>query len=539
MDYSLETTYKDLVKFHYCSFDRMVIRGHVPVLQGKDGGGVVCWARSIDPKVVLTKSWFEAFAAKFHINVNKFAEEHSIAIISVDRKQDKNEIAKQHLPEDQNYVGVYLIIKAREMASSYASHESKHNSNPLHRNITREDRCIDHFYFYLIDKYWGPICFRISSHLPFNVKVYLNGNRWLVREAFRNGLQVTSSDNAITDVDDPVKLQTIADSLNYKKIQSVCDHWIYRLLPVLTYEERYKSRFRYEWFLHQIEYSHNMVFKNSLNLTKLFHQHIASNYEHFHPLQIQRYFGHRSGKKYKVNCDVNIHHHDEAITVLRIRSRECSLRQYNKFQRIFRSEITVNNVKDLHVGKSISNLQKLKDRMQKALFSFQENQSSVHQAICSSGEIAALSQPGMLGSSRIPGIKIENDRIMTLLAMLPCLAHYPEGFRLSELRELIFKFTKKDYSIPQLAYDLRKIRAKKLVCRFPHTNRYTITPQGVRISVVLPSLADKLCNPLISLCLYSIKSRLPEKLQTPLDQHYYNIEKETSIISELLGLNAA
>jgi len=59
---------------------------------------------------------------------------------------------------------------------------------------------------------------------------------------------------------------------------------------------------------------------------------------------------------------------------------------------------------------------------------------------------------------------------MTLLAMLPCLAHYPEGFRLSELRELVFKFTKKDYSIPQLAYDLRKIRAKKLVCRSPHTN---------------------------------------------------------------------
>lgn len=71
MDFALETMYKNLIKWPYCSFDRIVIRGHVPVLQGKDGGGVVSWARSLYPDAVLTKSWFESFAAKFHINVKK------------------------------------------------------------------------------------------------------------------------------------------------------------------------------------------------------------------------------------------------------------------------------------------------------------------------------------------------------------------------------------------------------------------------------------------------------------------------------------
>src|SRR4030042_6422369 len=171
MEFALETMYKDITKFSYCSFDRIVIRGHVPVLQGKDGGGVVYWARSLDPDVVLTKSWFESFSAKFHINVKKYADEHSIPILSLKADQDKNEIAKQYLPKDQNFVGVYLIIKSREMAYSFASQASIQNKNPRHRNITRENRCIDHFHFYLVDKYWGPISFRFSSHLPCNVKV--------------------------------------------------------------------------------------------------------------------------------------------------------------------------------------------------------------------------------------------------------------------------------------------------------------------------------------------------------------------------------
>ena len=496
----------------------------------------MCLARSLDPNVVLTKSWFEAFSAKFHINVKKYAEEHTIPILSVKSSEDKNEIAKQYCPKDDNFNGVYLIIKSREMASCFSSQESKHNSNPCHRNITREDRCIDHFYFYLADKYWGPICFRFSSHLPFNVKVYLNGNRWLVREATRKGVQVKCNDNAITETDNPAGLQTIEESLDHKKIQSVCDHWVYRLLPVLSYEERHKSKFRYEWFIHQIEFSHNMVFKSNWNLTKLFHEHIAANYERFHPLQIQRFFRHKPGKHNKGDCDIRIHHQDEAITVLRIRSRDCILKQYNKFQHIFRSEITVNNVRDLRIGKSISNLNILKERMKEALFFFQQVQSTVHQATCSRGEITVLAQPGSLGFSRTPGIKLENDRIIRLLALLPCLAQRPEGFRLSELRELILKTTKKDYSISQLSYDVRKLRAKNLIIRSPGKKTYITTSQGLRLSAILPSLTAKLCDPLISMSLNILKTRFPDKLERPLDKHYYEIEKEINAISEDFGL---
>lgn len=536
---ALETMYDKKVQFSYRSFDRIVIRGHVPILQGRDGGGIVCWARSLDPDVILTQSWFDSFPAKFHINVKKFAEEHHIPVLTPQRDQDKSELAKQYLPQDPHFVGVYLIMKARETTYSFASRKSKHHSNPQHRNITRELRLVDHFYFYLIDSAWGPISIRFSSHLPFNVKVFLNGNRWLLRKALARGLPVKADDNVLTHCKDPVRLQPIADALDFKAIQSVCDAWVYRLFPVLTYEERHRSHFRYVWFLHQIEYGHNMIFKNPWQLTQLFHQHIAVNYEHFHPHQIQRFFGHRHGGRFERTCDLRVHHQTESITVLRIRSRGCSLRQYNKIQRVFRSEVTTTNVKDLRIGKSIFNLKILRGRMEEILCRFHQAQSSVHQATCSRGELAALAQPGQLGRSLTPGMKLDNERTMTVVSLLPRLAQHSEGFRTRDLRNLLSEVTQTSLTTPQVSYTLRKLRAKHLIDRPSGQTRYRITPQGIRLAAVLPFLADRLCNSLISLAQDPIKTKLPDKFVRSLDQHYYQIEKEMSSITKTLGLMAA
>jgi hypothetical protein len=34
-----------------------------------------------------------------------------------------------------------------------------------------------------------------------------------------------------------------------------------------------------------------------------------------------------------------------------------------------------------------------------------------------------------------------------------------------------------------MTYDLRRLRLNSLICRLPHTNRYTLTSDGVRIAV--------------------------------------------------------
>lgn len=82
--------------------------------------------------------------------------------------------------------------------------------------------------------------------------------------------------------------------------------------------------------------------------------------------------------------------------------------------------------------------------MEKILCSFQEAQSSVHQATSTRGELAALAKPGNVGRSHTAGIRLDNERIMTLIALLPRQVQHPEGFRASDLRELICNVTQKE-----------------------------------------------------------------------------------------------
>jgi hypothetical protein len=395
---------------------------------------------------------------------------------------------------------------------------------------------VDHFYFYLLDKYWGPISIRFSSHLPFNVKVFLNGNRWLAREAMRQGVSIKAKDNAIMDGDDLIALQSIADSLSERKIRSVCEYWTYRLLPVLTYQQRHKSKFHYQWFLHQLEYAHNMVFKSCQSLTRLFHRHVALNYEYLHSHQIQRFFGHRYKPSFDNQCQLRIHRKSQTVTVMRMRSKGCSLKQYNKFQRLFRSEITVTNVRDLKIYKSLSNFNKLKERMENILRAFQETQSAVHQATCTRGELAALAKGGNMGRSHVAGIRLDNERIMRIVALLPRLAHLPNGFRIADLRDLILNVTHKTYATSQISYDMRKLRAKNLIECIPGKKRYRLNSRGAALFAVLPALADKLCNSVIGIALFPKKCNTPEKLRMPLDQFYYNIEKEIFSLTKTLNL---
>ena len=48
-----------------------------------------------------------------------------------------------------------------------------------------------------------------------------------------------------------------------------------------------------------------------------------------------------------------------------------------------------------------------------------------------------------------------------------------------------------DYSANQMSYDLRRLRLHGLVARIPHTNTYTLTPEGQRVAIFYTKLAGR------------------------------------------------
>ena len=52
------------------------------------------------------------------------------------------------------------------------------------------------------------------------------------------------------------------------------------------------------------------------------------------------------------------------------------------------------------------------------------------------------------------------------------------------------------YTPGQMAYDLRRLRLNGLIRRLPHTNRYVLTADGVRIAVLYTKIYNRLLVPL-------------------------------------------
>jgi len=535
MEFPLEEAYQEFVRFAYTSLDRIVIRGYVGLLQSP--GGFVTWARKVIPGRAVTASWLGSLARRFQKGVQRFAEEHAIPIIPAPKGQRKEEVARRYRTRWKGKTGVYLIIKGREKARLYESREPRQSTVPLHRNLLRRERYVDHYYFYLVDRYWGAMSLKFCSHIPFNVTVFLNGNRWLAEEARRRGLRVGTKENSIVRCRDPEILQEVSDSLVWQRIRSVCDTWTYRLLPAFTEDERRGSGFHYRWFFSQVEMSHNLVFKKSERLTEILEEHVDRNRRSLHPVSLKTVFRNRPGGSYKSEMDVSVRHSFGALTVLKARYGKSLLRQYNNHGTTFRTEGVTNDTRELGVGKSIENLEELRRSLLALIARFQAAQTPAVATVMNRGELAALAEPGRVNDIPTAGIKLENERILAVIAALPRLANVPEGFRARELCPIVEEILGRPYTRAQATYDLRKLRGKDLVQRRPCRNAYYSTPEGFRIAAVLAKLKEELLEPILTTARKAGKA--PSSDGRPPGCYYRSLAEQLRLLCEYIGLEAA
>jgi predicted MarR family transcription regulator len=70
------------------------------------------------------------------------------------------------------------------------------------------------------------------------------------------------------------------------------------------------------------------------------------------------------------------------------------------------------------------------------------------------------------------------------------------GITNKSLRALMTGLLHAPYTPGQMTYDLRRLRLNGLIRRLPHTNRYTLTEDGIRIAVFYTKIYNRLLVPL-------------------------------------------
>ena len=111
-------------------------------------------------------------------------------------------------------------------------------------------------------------------------------------------------DNCILEVDDVCALQRICSRLNDDPLWEFADRWIYKFVPILARER--EAGYYYRYFIAQVEYSHNIVFKDSGVLDALFQSMIDQFRRVGKPDSISQIFGRRIDSRYRGIFQSNI-----------------------------------------------------------------------------------------------------------------------------------------------------------------------------------------------------------------------------------------
>jgi hypothetical protein len=124
--------------------------------------------------------------------------------------------------------------------------------------------------------------------------------------------------------------------------------------------------------------------------------------------------------------------------------------------------------------------------------------------------------------------------------MLVALSTRPGGFTLAQVAEAVQQragCSLKAYSERNAAYDLAKLKGKKLVHRVKGSRRYNADPSGVRAMCAFLTLRDKVIKPLLAGVVRPF-GRAP-KVLAAIDQHYVRLREELNRTFETIGLAPA
>jgi len=409
----------EFLEFVYHCFDRIVIHGYLTGLMRPDQVVYffreVLGHRAITPEVLRQRTddyqrWVEAYARNHHIPI-EWAEKGV--------RKEEYVLPWLRRMERRKQYGVYLIFKSMEQGPTFRSVVPKFpTADPDYRILRPHRSRFTYYYFYLRDHVLGPMVVRVASFVPFHTTYYLNGHSFIAQELTRAGIPFRKDDNAFLGVADPGALQAAADRLSPQVIRARLDYWTLVLGPKFSRRERQAMNLRRRYFLQQVEYCRNFIFKRRFPIHQVFERACELGLAQLTAHQISEFFGLRLTKRLKGKLHATLEQVAQGHHVLRMYCKHAFLRAYEKFARFLRDELCSNHLPDFRLRKGLEHLDEVRatflaitDRVAAA----QAQWLNVHVDFPLLQRVAL---PIQVGSAKVPGIKIHDTRMIRLMEAL-------------------------------------------------------------------------------------------------------------------------
>jgi hypothetical protein len=345
-------------------------------------------------------------------------------------------------------------------------------------------------------------------------------------------------DNAFLAAADHKALQAAADKLSAAIIEKQLNHWSWLLCPKFSDKDRQAVNLRRAYSINQIEYCRNFIFKRHFPIHKIFEHSCEMGLFRLAADKVAYIFGVRVTKRLRGKLFSVLEKLDHGHHVLRIYCKNLVGRMYEKFSTFLRVEVCVNRMKDLGLNKGLENLDRLRQRLvgiTDRFAGFEAQSLNVHVDFPLFQRIAL---PITAGKTKIAGIKIHDTRMMRLMEVLLHGGTQLNGWRSADIHEAIlttFGLSATTYTITQLRYDLRKLKAHGLLERIRRGYCYRLTDKGTKAALMFILFHKRVCGPLAN----SLFHHRPNEILRPASKVEAAYHKADRAIQQVLDLLVA
>lgn len=535
-----------LVLVYHC-FDRIVISGYLMGLLKP--GQVAHFLRASEDVQAVTKEVLGRRTQQYVRWVESFALNHLIPIEWSEKGVRKEDYVQPYLrrAERQNRYGPYFIFQAMEQGWSFRPSKKRRSwmkdrpmtveemkENPV---LCRHRTRFRFYYFYLRDEVLGAMVMRMGTFVPFEASYYLNGHNYIENELKRKGIRYRKEDNAFLWVEDGEGLQAAADSLTGEVIRKRLDYWTFVLGPKFTKADKREARLHRSYYVHQVEYSRNFVFKKNRPIRRLFERSCELGLWRLAGDKVIEIFGRRSRERLSGKLQTMLERVNHGQHVFRAYWKNAFVKQYEKYTTFLRNEVTSNNLWDFGLKKGLAHLGAAREKFLEVLDRFAAQQAenlNVHEEFALLSRIAL---PIHRGGARIAGIRVEDRRMIRLMEVMLHAGTTLGGWTAKQTHEAIlerFGLKEEKYRRSSLAYDLRKLKGHGLLERVEGRYSYRLTEKGQRAALLMLMFHQRLCGPLAASQFHHRPDEKHRPKISKLEAAYYKADKAIDDIIDIL-----
>jgi hypothetical protein len=489
---------RDHVSLELECIDRMYLNVYIPRLQREQD--VAAFFRFHRQAAFASTALAAPMTRDFVARIERYVQQQGVPLVTFERHQRKDDVAADYRARFQGEEGLLFVGKAQEKAHVCRTEKRRNpQTGQAYPWIVRSTAMVNYYYFYAVDRDFGPFFVKFCSYFPYTAKLCLNGHEYLKRQLARAGIAFEPLDNGILSCAEPERMRAIADGLSPLLIRGLLRKWLARLPQPLTAADR-EAGYDYDVSIVQAEFSLTQVLDRPLSGRVFFEEVIRENLDLGRPDQVQLLFNRRVSKRTPGRFRTRVLT-DGVVPSLHVSYKHADLKQYFKEGRALRAELTCNDTRDFGIGKRLHNLPALRAVGQQAVRRLLEVERLSHDCALGQAGLDHTLRPIEVAGQRASALRFADPRVHALLSVLVLFCLLPQGFSNREMRDYLAQLLglgPGSMTQGRMTYDLRRLRLHGFITRIPGSHRYHVTDTGLRTALFLSRVHARLLRPTLS-----------------------------------------